>query len=198
MGIINPTIPTIGDPNSSEDSDIRQAIIDIVTAINGNLDSTNVNISSIASALSALGGISITGDYSEVLTEQTTTSTTWTDLATVGPSVTVNATTNGLLLVGTSVGILNTTGGISAYVGVNVTTDRVISGTTPASLTDERYGEIILERHDNVYSALDVTGFKVIPITAGSRTVSLKYARPTGGTATYKNRKLWVLSVAGF
>ncbi len=43
MGTINPTIPTLGDPNSSEDSDVRSALITIRDAINGELDTNNLS-----------------------------------------------------------------------------------------------------------------------------------------------------------
>lgn len=42
MGTINPAIPTIGDPNSTEDPDVRSALVTIRDAINGALDTDNV------------------------------------------------------------------------------------------------------------------------------------------------------------
>lgn len=50
MAFIAPTIPTIGDPNSSEDGDIVSALNTIVSAINGNLDSSNITAGSIENA----------------------------------------------------------------------------------------------------------------------------------------------------
>lgn len=42
MALINPTLPTVGDPNSTEDPDIVSAFGAIVSAINGGLDTTNL------------------------------------------------------------------------------------------------------------------------------------------------------------
>jgi len=42
MGTINPAIPTIGQPNSTEDADIRNGMITIRDEINGNLDNDNI------------------------------------------------------------------------------------------------------------------------------------------------------------
>ncbi len=42
MALINPTIPTLGDPNSTEDPDTRNSLITIRDAINGGLDDANM------------------------------------------------------------------------------------------------------------------------------------------------------------
>lgn len=42
MGTINPSIPTIGQPNSTEDADIRDGMVTIRDEINGNLDNDNI------------------------------------------------------------------------------------------------------------------------------------------------------------
>lgn len=42
MGTINPPIPTIGDPNSTEDEDVRTALIEIRDEINGLLNVDNL------------------------------------------------------------------------------------------------------------------------------------------------------------
>jgi hypothetical protein len=42
MAIINPTLPTLGDLNATEDGDVRNALLTIVNAINGSLDANNL------------------------------------------------------------------------------------------------------------------------------------------------------------
>lgn len=42
MGTINPAIPTIGQPNSTEDVDVRDSLTTIRDEINGNLDNANI------------------------------------------------------------------------------------------------------------------------------------------------------------
>lgn len=49
MGTINPSIPTVGQPNSTEDVDIRDGMTTIRDEINGNLDNANIkNAANIA------------------------------------------------------------------------------------------------------------------------------------------------------
>jgi hypothetical protein len=43
MALIYPTLPTLGQPTTTEDPKIRQSLADIVAAINGNLDTTNIS-----------------------------------------------------------------------------------------------------------------------------------------------------------
>jgi len=50
MGLISITLPTIGDLNSTEDVDIRNALSTIQTAINGNLDANNLTNASVTLA----------------------------------------------------------------------------------------------------------------------------------------------------
>lgn len=42
MGTISPSIPTVGEPNSTEDPKVRSALIDIRDEINGQLDNDNI------------------------------------------------------------------------------------------------------------------------------------------------------------
>lgn len=42
MGTINPAIPTVGQPNSTEDVDVRDSLTTIRDEINGNLDNANI------------------------------------------------------------------------------------------------------------------------------------------------------------
>jgi hypothetical protein len=57
MGIVSYTIPTIGDPNATEDVDIRQALVDIKNTLNGNIDSGNANAASLISLFNSTGGL---------------------------------------------------------------------------------------------------------------------------------------------
>lgn len=46
MGLITSALPTIGDPNSTEDVDVRTLLSDLKTLVNGNIDDTNINAAS--------------------------------------------------------------------------------------------------------------------------------------------------------
>jgi len=41
MGLIDDTVPTIGDPNSTEDADVRNALVRLFALVNGNIDAAN-------------------------------------------------------------------------------------------------------------------------------------------------------------
>lgn len=58
MALINPTLPTIGQPNSTEDQDVLNALTTIVAAINGGLDAANITDGSLTTAeLATAAGI---------------------------------------------------------------------------------------------------------------------------------------------
>lgn len=78
MALINPTIPTLGDFNATEDPDIRSSLITIRDEINGNLDNANIKPAAgivpskianqtagqllIANASGVITGTAVTGD----------------------------------------------------------------------------------------------------------------------------------------
>jgi hypothetical protein len=47
LGLLSITLPTLGDPNSTEDVDLRNALSLIQTLLNGNIDSANITDGSI-------------------------------------------------------------------------------------------------------------------------------------------------------
>lgn len=170
------------------------------------LDSANIQTNAIIESLIADGAVSLdklsaslqaqisidaVRDYAEVLTEETTNSTSWADLATVGPSVTLTAPSGGLLVVAASALIKGSGFPEPGYVGVHVTTDRAISGSV-------EFGETIFQSDDiSSYTSLPLTGVMAIPVTAGSRTIALKYRSP-GGDIAVKDRKLFAMMFGGF
>jgi hypothetical protein len=67
MALINPTIPTIGQPNSTEDQDIVNALTTIIAAINGGLDTANIaaaaglTAAQLTTAIQAAAGLNGSG-----------------------------------------------------------------------------------------------------------------------------------------
>lgn len=124
-----------------------------------------------------------TPNLAGILTSETTTSTTMTDLATFGPSVTV--TTGPYALVLTHCQVENSGAG-SAYAGVEVTG---ASSIAPA-----------LNRAINVFNAPAVrvgAGTAVLyhgslALTPGSNTFTMKY-RVSSGTGTFADRRIIVM-----
>lgn len=110
-----------------------------------------------------------------VLTGELTASSTYTDLATVGPSVTVTVTATGLLLVGWAV----QAGNPSSFVSV------ALSGVNTADATDDYcLGAVAL---------IGGTTHLFTGLTAGDTTVTCKYRSGTG-TVGFQRRHVWAIA----
>jgi len=117
-----------------------------------------------------------------IATTETTTSTSYADLATVGPSVTVNAGTACLVSIYAS--LQNSTSGAVAKMSYAVSGASTIaaSDVTAISLTTAAANQAIR------------TGmtFLQTPLTSGSKTFTAKYA-VSAGTGSFVNRRITVL-----
>jgi hypothetical protein len=125
-----------------------------------------------------------------ITTEESTSSSTLVDLATVGPSVTVNVPSSGMVAFRAEVE-LKADAGASAVVAWNcdglergilnaASTSFVRRGTVPGSTSGTQLNN----------------GWVLIDLDPGVHTCKVKYLRSGGsGTATFKNRKLWVMAV---
>lgn len=119
-----------------------------------------------------------------VATSETTTSTTYVDLATVGPSVTVDTgdRTSVLLIFG------QLTQNNTANSGGRSTV--VVSGATTITAADNWFAGLISATANAhgvpccVYS---------VAVNAGSNTFKMQYRANTSGTATFLNRSLAVM-----
>lgn len=116
----------------------------------------------------------------EVATSQTTTSTTYTDLATAGPSLTTLSTgTTALIFINSY--IANDTAGAKSYVAVDV------SGASSSSPSDTR-----ALRYESGAAADEVragTSHLYSGLTPGGNTFKMQY-RVSGGTGTFANRSI--------
>lgn len=134
-----------------------------------------------------IGDATITPDHlatgaatAVVATSQTTTSSSYTDLATVGPAVTVTIGANGIALVSVSVrASTSTTGG--AFMSYAVTGATTTAASTPLSV--------------GTASTTAVRGgiaFLITGLAAGSTTFTAKYSVTTG-TGTFEDRRIAVI-----
>ncbi len=114
-----------------------------------------------------------------VLTSETTASTSYTDLATAGPSVTV---TTGIAALVTITAEISNTGQVSNYVGYEV------SGATTTAVSDER--KLRVSGPATVVQQMSASYLAVL--TAGSNTFKLVY-KTDGGTATFLRRSIIVI-----
>lgn len=118
-----------------------------------------------------------------VTTEQTTTSTTYTDLTTAGPAVTV--TTGTKAIVGFNSKMSNDTNGAPALASY------AVSGATTVAASDS-YCLFTETDSSNLDSMSHSWARLHTGLTAGSNTFTMKY-RAGSGTARYSNREIWVI-----
>lgn len=115
----------------------------------------------------------------EVQTSQTTTSTSYTDLSTAGPAVTVETLTTALVIFGAT--FFQTTGGTGRI-------SFAVSGATSIAASDTY---AIAQSS----TATGISGCRVVPLTgltAGSNTFTLKY-KTSANTLNASNRFIWVI-----
>lgn len=205
MGLLTPILPTLGDPNATEDADIVSALTALYGLVNGNLDGANISgldgakitdgtiaAAELASALAAQLGITAGGTnrrgYSEVLTSQTRAAGAIGDLATVGPSVDVTVPANGLVAVQAQVDLFVTTSGNAV---VYLVEDGVSIGqilATAVTAFETRYSA---PSDSDGGTLKGQAGLIVFPASAGAHTYKLQYQGFTN-TGNFRNRKLWV------
>jgi hypothetical protein len=123
-----------------------------------------------------------------VETGQTTGSGTYTDLATVGPAVTVVTGTRAIVIV--------TVSGTNSVVGSGARADFDVSGATTRAATDDTALLIEAGIANQAHRASAVTFLGsggLSALTAGSNTFTVKYHVQTGGTGTFNDREILVI-----
>ncbi|HEY5986437.1 MAG TPA: hypothetical protein VIV12_08685 [Streptosporangiaceae bacterium] len=160
-----------------------------LTAAQMNIISGNLNETAPAKATTAGGYFVATGsnaiaervgDEQIITTSQTTTSTSFTDLTTVGPELTVTTATRALVVV--TAQCSNDTSTNSCRMSW------AASGATTLAANDNRC--LMLSGTGDTIAGSFVTMYT--SFTAGSNVITAKY-RVSGGTGTWLNRRLLVL-----
>jgi hypothetical protein len=117
-------------------------------------------------------------------TAQTTASiTTYGDLATVGPAVTVTTGAQAIVWFGAAIG--NATGGGGGLMGF------AVSGASTIAASDDRAIRIMSGAAGETNRIVNL--HMQIGLTPGSNTFTAKYTTPTGGTCTFQQRELGVI-----
>jgi hypothetical protein len=115
-----------------------------------------------------------------VATNQGTTSTSYTDLATAGPAVTLTTGTKALIAI--------TTSQEASLAGYNTYTGFAVSGATTIAADDTRGTRLKT-------GAQVSTVYLLTTLTAGSNTFTLKYKAESGSTANFLNREIAVIDL---
>jgi hypothetical protein len=116
----------------------------------------------------------------EVTTQQETTSTTYTDLVTSGPAVTITTGTKALVIVGAS-----QEGGDPNSPSMSF----AVSGASTVAANDKWAWQTRDNNANNGSKAYLLTG-----LTAGSNTFTAKY-KTSGGTSYFRNRNIIVIDM---
>lgn len=125
-------------------------------------------------------------DEDYIVTSETTTSSSFTDLATVGPEVTVNVGQNGLLLVGIYAYEDSSTGDNRPSMGF------ALSGANTASASDDK--SIVMEAVAGGSEQRQGATFLLTGLNPGSTTITAKYKRVSGsGSSIFATRRVWAV-----
>ena len=125
-----------------------------------------------------------TNSTATVATQQTTTSTSYTDLATSGPAVTITTGTKALVII--SAGEMrnqNASGECDMSFAVSGATTTAAADATSVGITSAASNETFRP-----------TGAFIVTVTAGSNTFTAKY-RVGGGTGVFANRRISVIDM---
>jgi len=118
-----------------------------------------------------------------ILTSETTTSTTFANLATVGPSVTVDTGPYALVLIHCQV---ENSGAGSAYAGVEV------SGATSYAAALNRAVNVFNSANTRIGASTAMLFHGGLTLTPGTNTFTMKY-RVSSGTGTFADRRIIVM-----
>ena len=129
-------------------------------------------------------GAALNAGTATVATSQTTTSGTYTDLATAGPAVTITTGTKALVVLTAQISNDAALGLASMGFAVSGATTLAAAQTTALS---GRANADFISQMSAVYL---VTG-----LTAGSNTFTAKYQRLSLGTSTFSNRVITVIDM---
>lgn len=167
---------TATDGNIFTAAQFNQYIRDNLLVTEGNIAATPGSLL-VATATNVLA--SRTPDVAYLGTFESTTSTTYVDLGTVGPSVTVTTGTKALIMIGAQVA--NNTAGLGSRVGV----DTSGATTTAASDSNSYYAE-----SGNIGDGFQGTWVTINnSLTGGNNTFKLQYRTTAGGgTSTFGHR----------
>lgn len=183
MGLISVSLPADG--STADVSDYNVPITTIVTLVNGQIDNANIasgaaiDGSKLANGAITPNRLALAPANSNVTTSETTTSTSYVDLATV-QSVTVTVGVNGLLLVGWGCQFSNS-GANGSY------TAPALSGGNVAAASDN---DLMIGVGTSQYGYGKTKLYT--GLAAGSTVVTLKF-KVDGGTGTFLRRNIWAV-----
>jgi len=125
-------------------------------------------------------------DTNSITTQETTTSTSYTDLTTSGPAVTLTTGTKALVIV--TARMWNQSADYVAMMSFAVSGATTVSANDDNAAYARRGTDAVINRFS---TATLVTG-----LTAGSNTFTAKYRADISGTAAFRERTIFVMNLA--
>ena len=196
------TSPTINTPTISNASITADTISGSSSSTTGTIYGMSVTAGLLASA--AIAGQVVTASLASasvtptklatgaasatVATQQSTSSTSFTDLATAGPAVTVTIGSNGLALVSINCATFNGTAGDGSVMGFAVSGANTISPSIAQSIAWQNPTNITAVGSIGTSAVFLLTG-----LSSGSTTFTAKYQILIGGTASFQTRYIAVV-----
>lgn len=148
MATINPTLPTVGDPNATADPAIKSAIQTIVTLVNGNVDATNIAANTVVAGVVNGSALNQTLNGTPTVIGGLTTAVT-----VARQSIIVFGATASFLTTGTSDGI------VALYLnGVSTVRFTVVSAAASASLAATVFAAPTVAAGTHTIAAFGSTG----------------------------------------
>jgi hypothetical protein len=220
MGTISLQVPTVGQPDTTEDVKVANNFTTIQTVINGNLDTTN-----LAPAVSQSAGVNASGQTVKgatiIATSQNTGSASYTTLTTPDQVTGIVLPSPGLLTVAyqaTWQESVSGAGRAAIFIGANqlrtaqanssAVQEATIGGTAGLAVPLFTTGFGMSSPGTNAGYSGDVTTGQIIgsttgagggPVTvfaaAGTYTISVQF-KASSGSVTVSNRRLYVLSLS--
>jgi hypothetical protein len=127
----------------------------------------------------------ITSATSSIATSQTTSSTSYTDLSTAGPSVTLSTGTKALVIVSASIRMQ--TDGQTAFMSYAVSGATTVAASDTVSLQKQQVS--------NQNELIRASAASVATLTAGSNTFTAKYRSSAANTSTFVDRSIVVIDL---
>jgi hypothetical protein len=119
-----------------------------------------------------------------VLTDETTSSTSYVALTTPGPSVTVTVPASGRVLIALTAGVFTSTGGGLGFMSF---TCSVVAGDCTSTGSDITALNLLGNDRQKATATFVLTG-----LTPGPTTFTAVYRSGGPGSASFQNRSMWV------
>lgn len=148
---------------------------------------SNVTTAKIADGAVTPLKLALGQDSDYISTNQTSSSTSYTDLSTAGPAVTVTVPASGSVIILMNTHIANSVSSNTSLMSL------ALSGANTVSAADDSRYTIIMQAAGNGYQTRSLV-YLVEGLTPGSTTFTAKY-RVSAGVGTWRHRQLTVIPI---